>query len=247
MSRTRSAAAECGLVVRDEQQGLARPAGIRSRNRRSTSLRGARRRGWRTARRRGSMGGLFAKRPRDRDPLLLAAGECAGLCAEARAQAQVARGARGARAALLAPRDGVGEHHGEHDVLERAEGGQQVERLEDIADVRARNAVARASDRAMISVPPTAIVPPVGRETPAIRLSSVVLPEPLRPREHGAAAAGQRQMRRRPGPGAMRPPPSGNALRHPAQRHGIDASRGADASSGRAAPPARGLSEWRWG
>src|SRR5262249_9927899 len=46
----------------------------------------------------------------------------------------------------------------------------------------ARNRSRRASGKAKISVPSTWMVPAVGTETPAIRLRSVVLPEPLRPR-----------------------------------------------------------------
>src|SRR5215469_4166470 len=47
----------------------------------------------------------------------------------------------------------------------------------------ARNRSRRASDRAKTSVPPTRMEPADGAVTPAIRLRSVVFPEPLRPRK----------------------------------------------------------------
>src|SRR6185436_19428833 len=53
---------------------------------------------------------------------------------QARAQSQ-ARQDRLGSAAMLAPRHRVGEHHRQHDVLHRAQRRQQVERLEDVADV----------------------------------------------------------------------------------------------------------------
>src|SRR5207248_3553414 len=54
----------------------------------------------------------------------------------------------------------------------------------------ARNRSRRASDRANRSVSSTSIVPAEGSATPAIRLSSVVFPEPLRPRRTVQLAAG---------------------------------------------------------
>jgi hypothetical protein len=45
-----------------------------------------------------------------------------------------------------------------------------------------RNASRRASGSAATSTPATSMLPAVGRAMPAIRLSRVVLPEPLRPR-----------------------------------------------------------------
>src|SRR5262245_21665306 len=55
---------------------------------------------------------------------------------------------------------------------------------------RARNRSRRASDKAKTSVSSTSIVPAEGSATPAIRLSSVVFPEPLRPRRTVQLAAG---------------------------------------------------------
>src|SRR5262245_25259588 len=54
----------------------------------------------------------------------------------------------------------------------------------------ARKRSRRDSDSAVISVPSTTIVPADGADTPAIRLSSVVLPEPLRPLSAVQRAAG---------------------------------------------------------
>src|SRR5438034_3420892 len=55
----------------------------------------------------------------------------------------------------------------------------------------ALNRSRRASGRAEISIPSTWMVPAVGTETPAIRLRSVVLPEPLRPRRTVQDPAGR--------------------------------------------------------
>src|SRR6266851_955699 len=55
---------------------------------------------------------------------------------------------------------------------------------------RARNRSRRASDKVTTSVSSTSIVPAEGSATPAIRLSSVVFPEPLRPRRTAQLAAG---------------------------------------------------------
>src|SRR3989441_664746 len=73
----------------------------------------------------------------------------------------------------------------------------------------ALNRSRRASGRAEISIPSTWMVPAVGTETPAIRLRSVVLPEPLRPRRTVQDPAG----RLRPSmsrTSSVFPSPSGN-------------------------------------
>src|SRR5438034_7097734 len=73
----------------------------------------------------------------------------------------------------------------------------------------ALNRSRRASGRAEISIPSTWMVPAVGTETPAIRLRSVVLPEPLRPRRTVQDPAG----RLRPSmsrTSSVFPTPSGN-------------------------------------
>src|SRR6266852_9054565 len=64
--------------------------------------------------------GVVCQGARDRDSLLLPSGQMLRLVRETRAEPQPGQDLAGALA-LLGSWDGVGEHHGEHDVLERAE------------------------------------------------------------------------------------------------------------------------------
>src|SRR5215469_15810307 len=75
----------------------------------------------------------------------------------------------------------------------------------------ARNRSRRASDRAKTSVPPTRMVPADGAVTPAIRLRSVVFPEPLRPRKTVQLPT-ERARCSRSSTSRARPPWSGNAF-----------------------------------
>src|SRR5262245_43715399 len=78
---------------------------------------------------------------RNRDPLLLTPRQVLGLVGKTHAQAQP-RQELTRTLTLLALRDGVREQHGEHNVLERAEGREQVKRLEDIANMLRPEAIA---------------------------------------------------------------------------------------------------------
>ena len=60
----------------------------------------------------------------------------------------------------------------------RVEHRDEVVHLEDEADVARAPARQRVSVKREISLPSTTMRPPVGRSMPAMRLSSVVLPEP---------------------------------------------------------------------
>ena len=117
---------------------------------------------------------------RDGDALLLTARELARVVVHAVLEADHAQ--RRLRALLALGREQLGEQERQLDVLERGEHRHQVVRLEDEADVSA-SATWRDRRRSSCarSLPATRAVPDVGESSPAIRLSSVLLPEPEAP------------------------------------------------------------------
>ena len=119
-------------------------------------------------------GRLGDERAGDRDALLLAAGELRRLVVAALGEAdaldqRVDRRASGLRPAIAS---------GSEDVLLRGQRRQQVEGLEDEADVAAAQAGELLSDIAVMSSPPIVHAAGVGRSSPASRCISVDLPEP---------------------------------------------------------------------
>src|SRR5439155_16807511 len=73
------------------------------------------------------------------------------------------------------------EAEGLRHVLLRREGGKEVEALNTKPMWRRRRSLRASSDRRVNSWPPTITRPCVGVSSPAIRLRSVLLPEPLGP------------------------------------------------------------------
>ena len=84
---------------------------------------------------------IVRQRARDGDPLLLAAREVLRPVAKSLRQPEPGQQFGGALA-LPAPRHDVGERHRQHHVLDRAEGREQVEALEHIADMAGAKPVA---------------------------------------------------------------------------------------------------------
>ncbi len=154
------------------------------------------------------------ERPRDRDPLLLTAGELRGAMAQALLKPDACRNVADRRArqpaAVKAQREG--------DVLGDRERGQQIERLEDEADPLApQNRQPRSLSRAR-SVSPSATVPAVGRSSPAATFRNVLLPEPDGPMtavNDPAASPMLTRQARRPRPRRGRRPCGRRAGRRP--------------------------------
>ena len=125
-------------------------------------------------------GGVVDQRARDRHPLLLAAREPVGKAARA-----VGRGPRASSSAAHAPararRPAQFSSSGKQQVLLDGQQRDQVEELEDEADVPAPEARARALGERREVGAVDAHRARVGQVDPAIRFSSVDLPEPLRP------------------------------------------------------------------
>ena len=116
---------------------------------------------------------------RQRDALLLAAGELGGVVVAALAEADaLEQGARARRAAAPA-----GELERQQDVLERGQVRQQLERLEDEADLPPpqprQGVLGEVLDRRAVDAGPRRSV---GRSRPATSPSSVDLPLPEGPR-----------------------------------------------------------------
>ena len=104
---------------------------------------------------------LLDQRPGDRHPLLLAAGELIGAVIEAIAQADLGQQLDGPLPLL--GRHAPGQERDQH-VLERRQVADQVERLEDEADlVAAIGVLLRPRTSATRSWPSTMISPEVGR------------------------------------------------------------------------------------
>ena len=84
-----------------------------------------------------------------------------------------------ARSLPLARRVDVAEVHGQHHVLEQRQRGQELEELEDDAQVAAAPGGQSAfAQLVRPRVPPTTTSPAVGRSMPVIMLISVDLPLP---------------------------------------------------------------------
>ncbi len=122
---------------------------------------------------------VLGERSGDRDALLLAAGELRGEVELRSASPTFARRSRDRGGRLAVAR---GEVDGEAHVLPGSQSRDQVEELEDEADLLP--AEQRELLRLMVemSSPSNTIEPLVGESMPPMRFSSVVLPEPDGPR-----------------------------------------------------------------
>ena len=138
--------------------------------------------------------GIVGQGAGDGDALLLAARELLRPVRCRRAPRPTRASSSRARAFALGARH-AGEHHRQRHVLQRGHRRDEVERLEDHPDVRAavKAELARGTSRPG-RWPNTSSEPAVGRSSPAIRLSSVDLPEPggAEQAEKLAARNGQR-------------------------------------------------------
>ena len=118
------------------------------------------------------------QRPGDGDPLHLAARELVGMAVRERRDANQFQHLQGAVARLALPRELKGKLH----VLDRAQGREELQELEDEADAAAaelgQRVVVQGGGPDPFDLDPR---PPVGRSAAPARLSRVVLPQPLRP------------------------------------------------------------------
>ena len=129
-------------------------------------------------------GGIGRQRAGERDALLLAAGQLGRIMIEAAAKPD--RGNLALRACECVVRAGKLERHG--DVLQRRHGRNQVEGLEDDADILA----AETRESSSLSLRRSSRRPHragVGRSSPVITISSVDLPEPDGPEQADGFAA----------------------------------------------------------
>ena len=124
--------------------------------------------------------GSARQRPRDRDALLLAAGQLAGSLPRVLAQAHDVQHEPDPLLALT--RRHAGDTQRNPDVLGGGEHRDQPERLEDERDGLASQRIQARSVIPVTSFPPIRTLPLSGVSSPPTMLSSVVLPEPDRPR-----------------------------------------------------------------
>ena len=111
------------------------------------------------------------------DALLLPAGELAGSVLEPVAEAEGVHDLVQPRPLGVAP----GDVERKADVLQRGEGRDQVEGLEDEADALAADLVSCFSERPVSSTSPIQVCPEVRRSRPAMHCMSVDLPDPEGP------------------------------------------------------------------
>ena len=116
------------------------------------------------------------QRAGDRDALALAARELVGQVLQAVAELHERQ--QLARALVDFPARPATQVQRQADVLEARQRRQQVEELEDEADLVAADARQPSSDRPASASPSTRTSPEVGRSRPPTRFSSVDLPEP---------------------------------------------------------------------
>ena len=124
-------------------------------------------------------GWVVGQRPGDRHPLLLAAGQVARLVLDAVGQPDLVEQLQGACPGR--PRSDAGASQRHLHVLGRAEAREEIERLEDDADLSTPVLGERAPLSPTTSVSPIVTEPEDGVRIPARTESSVVLPQPLAP------------------------------------------------------------------